>query len=108
MEEYADLIKLGFVVALVLLIGLILRLLGIVTKKGKKKGKEKGKRKGKKGDKAAVYKSDAYVDLGGDGNTEWQDDDMYAMKEGKSREATNIDGFIEEVKDEEKESWDNY
>ena len=103
-EEYSYLIQLSFAAVLILVIALVLRLFGV----GKKKGKKNGKGKGKKGGKGAFYKQDAYVDHGGDGNTQWQDNDMHATKEGKSRQVTNMDGLIVEEKEDKEDSWENY
>jgi hypothetical protein len=113
MEEYAGLLKLGFVVALVLLVGLVLRLMGIRFNMNSDKGKSgkgnssKGK-SGKKAGKEKFFKQDAYVDHGGDGD-EWEDSDMYAMKEGKS----SSKGFFDDEKENQKkkdkmESWEDY
>jgi len=103
MEEYAGLLKLGFVVALVLLVGLVLRLMGF----GKKKAKNGKKSKGKAG-KEAYFQQDAYVDMGGDGG-EWEDNDMNALKDGltKSR-GIHDDDDKKSKKQEKEESWDDY
>ncbi|MBC8267875.1 MAG: hypothetical protein H8E36_03915 [Rhodospirillaceae bacterium] len=103
MEEYAGLIKLGFVFALVLLVGLVLRLMGF----GKKDKTGKGKSK-KKGSEEKFFKQDAYVDHGGDGG-EWEDSDMYAMKEGKKTSRGIFDDVVKEKKGSKKlESWEDY
>ncbi len=121
MEEYAFLFKMGFVVALILLIGLTLRVMGFRFRlasgtsakskkraKGKRRSKKNGrKRSSKKPEKEIFYQQAAYVDDGG-GDTEWQDSDMYDMKEGKSRKRGFFDNE-KEIKDDDKyESWDNY
>lgn len=108
MEEYADLLKLGFVVALVLLVGLVLRLMGVGKKK---KGSAKGRKESKgKAAEESYYQQEAYVDDGGEGG-EWEDSDMHAMKEGKSKSG----GFYQDEeksekkeKKEKQESWDDY
>ncbi|MBT4933820.1 MAG: hypothetical protein HOL66_16240 [Rhodospirillaceae bacterium] len=103
MEEYAGLLKLGFVVALVLLVGLVLRLMGF----GKKDKAGKGKSK-KKAEKEKFFKQDAYVDHGGDGG-EWEDSDMYAMKEGKASSKGMFDDVVQDGKKSKKmESWEDY
>jgi len=104
MEQYAGLLKLGFVIALVLLVGLILRLMGF----GKKRAKGGKKSKGK-AEKETYFQQDAYVDHGGDG-AEWEDSDMHAMKEGKagSRGIHDDDDNKKAKKQEKVESWDDY
>ncbi len=102
MEQYADLLKLGFVVVLVLLVGLVLRLMDF----GKKRAKGDKKSKGKAG-KEAYFQQDAYVDMGGDGG-EWEDSDMYAMKEGKKKSRGIHDDDKKSKKKDKQESWDDY
>ncbi len=103
MEEYAGLLKLGFVVALVLLVGLGLRLMGF----GKKSAKGGKKSKGK-AEKETYFQQDAYVDHGGDGGA-WEDNDMHAMKEGKTGSRGIHDDDDKKAKKQEKaESWDDY
>ncbi|NQU56647.1 MAG: hypothetical protein HQ513_05385 [Rhodospirillales bacterium] len=103
MEEYAGLIKLGFVVALILLVALVMRLMGFGKKKSAK-GRKKSK--GKAG-KETYFQQDAYVDSGGDGG-EWEDSDMHAMKEGKGGSKGIFDEEEKAKKKEKAESWDDY
>ncbi|MBL6933473.1 MAG: hypothetical protein ISR45_11030 [Rhodospirillales bacterium] len=107
MEEYAFFIEMGFVIALVLLIGLILRVLGFRFRfgAGGKNAKQNKRSKGK-GEKEQYFQQAAYVD-DGNGNTEWEDGDMYSMKEGKGTKRRPID--MDKVKEDDKyDSWDNY
>ncbi len=117
MGEYALLIKLGGAIAVVLVIGIVLWVKGVrynalpgSKKAANNKKAKKSKRRtksGKKNEKEQFYQQAAYVD-DGDGNTEWQDSDMYAMKEGKTRKPSRID-LEDDVKDDGKtESWDDY
>jgi len=54
------------------------------------------------------FQQEAYVDHGG-GDTEWEDDDMHAMKEGQSSQPSPFDDGHEEQKGGDKyESWDDY
>ena len=70
------------------------------SKGGKKKAARKGK-PAKEGpdssdqgdDDGSYYQQEAYVDDGGDGNTEWEDSDMHAMKEKPAEE-----GAFEDIK----------
>jgi hypothetical protein len=112
MGEYEFLLKLGFFVALGALVLLLLRVFGFRfpgKKKAAKKASRKGRKKSaKKAEKEVFYQQAAYVD-DGDGNTEWQDNDMYAMKEGKPGKLTAIDDDIKEnKKGNQLESWDDY
>ncbi len=117
MEEYAVFFKLGSVAALVLLAGLALRLMGFrynalpgmgKSAKGKARGKAKGRRKPKKKAGQEIYfQQDDYVD-DGDGDGEWKDGDMYAMKEGKVKSRGMNDGKGNSKKEDEYESWEDY
>lgn len=103
MEEYAGLLKIGFVIGLVALVAMTLRVMG-VGRKGKGKGKGRKKNKGKE----KLYQQEAYVDHG-DGNTDWQDSDVHAMKEGKGKSRGMNDLFKKKKKKQEAfENWDDY
>jgi len=100
MEDYGFLIALGVVAVITVIAGIKLR------PKGKKK-KPGGKKRGK-GGKEVFFQSDAYQDMGGDGG-EFEDSDLYAMKEGKGGGLGPIDDEDEDPKKkEEYDSWDNY
>jgi hypothetical protein len=105
MGDYAELIALGVIFALVLIVALVLRLMGI----GKKKSKDaKGRKKSKgKAEKEKFYKQEAYVDQGGDGG-EWEDSNMHDMKESKSKSKGMFDDMVKEKKSNKAESWDDY
>lgn len=60
------------------------------------------------GDEGTFYKQAAYVDHGGDGDNQWQDTDMYAMKEKESAANGAFEDLIETKSDDKKESWDDY
>ncbi|MBT3237436.1 MAG: hypothetical protein HOK06_02740 [Rhodospirillaceae bacterium] len=93
--EFYILVAIGVVFALIA--GFFLR-----SKNNKKKKRGKGK-------KGKFYKPDAYQDMGGDGNDEFQDSDMYAMKEGKGGGVfQDDDDSSKKKKEDEYDSWDNY
>jgi|GEM_PF-1879879 len=132
MEEYTGLIKYGLILVFVIIIGIVLRKYGIRyiapedpnkakgsgqkngarkrSAAGKKNGKTNGKGAGKNGEEEeeTYFQQDAYVHDGG-GPTEFEDDNLYAMKEGKRRKKKRFfDGGVK-VKEEDKyESWDDY
>lgn len=62
----------------------------------------------KKNGEEAFFKQDAYVDHGGDGNDQWQDSDMHAMKEGKAAKPGTFDDLEKTKKDDKYESWEDY
>lgn len=80
--------------ALVFLVGLVTRVKD-ATKVNKEDGEE------------IFFKQDAYVDHGGDGNTEWQDSDV-SVKESKTVKPGIFDDAEEEEEDQKYESWDDY
>lgn len=97
MGDYGFLITLGVVALIATIIGFWLR-----WKDKSKKSRKKGR--GKNG-KDKFYKPDAYQDMGGDGG-DFEDSDLYAMKEGKSRSRGFKDNS--KKKKEEFESWEDY
>lgn len=89
--------------------------LGIVF--GLMKKKPKAKKRGKKTsreksdtspEKDAFYQQAAYVDDGGDGDTEWQDNDLATMKEGDADKAVVFEDDVKEEGGDKYESWDDY
>jgi hypothetical protein len=74
--------------------------------KNMKKNEEKGSASEHGED--TFFKQDAYVDHGGDGNDEWQDSDMHAMKEGKAAKLGAFDDMEKKKPDNKYESWDDY
>jgi len=109
MDEYASLIKLGIVIALILVIGLALRVMGFrykalpdKNKTAKGKARSGKKSKAKNGDDL-YYQQDAYVDDGEDGG-EWNDDDIYVADIGKSGKS----GKKKDKGADELESWEDY
>jgi len=108
MGEYGFLIGLGVVAVIAIYVGIKLRL-----KKDNKKrdltavgGKKRGK--GKNGEEK-FYQQEAYRDIGGGGG-EYQDSDLYAMKEGKGGKVFTDDDYDPNKKKQkdEYESWDDY
>ena len=92
MGEFSFLITLGVIAVIVTIFGVVIRV------KQAKKAKMNG-------GKETFYKDgkEQYVDRDGG---EWEDDELYSMKEGK---AGVYKGNEKEEKDDGKrESWDNY
>ncbi|NQU56786.1 MAG: hypothetical protein HQ513_06090 [Rhodospirillales bacterium] len=80
-------------------------LFGLISRGSDKKDKDIAI---KEDGEEAFFKQDAYVDQGGGGDTEWQDSDMYAMKEGKTAEPGVFEDLEKKKKDDKYESWDDY
>ena len=97
MEEFTNLIAIGVIGAVVLVIGIIVRLI-VRPKGGKKKGKEKT-------GKEVNYKDAASVAMA-DGDASFKDGNLYDMKEGK--EGTFKDGEKAKKDDGKMESWKDY
>ncbi|MBT6406360.1 MAG: hypothetical protein HOK06_02045, partial [Rhodospirillaceae bacterium] len=58
-------------------------------------------------DEDVYFQQDAYVDDSG-GPTEWQDNDLHAMKENESEPVFKDDEEVKDDDDDEYDSWDNY
>jgi len=58
-------------------------------------------------DEDSYFQQEAYVDHGGDGNTEWQDNDLYAVKEKPAEEGA-FEDLVKTEEDNKYESWDDY
>lgn len=119
MQDYVHLIQLGFVVIIILLLGLLLRILGFRFTPPKKYGKGKagrgargrggrnrGRKKKSSEEEERYFQQEAYIG-DGKGPTEFEDADLYAMKE-KEKKLGWIDMDDAEEKEEKYESWDDY
>ncbi len=88
-------------------LGIFLSLFKKKPKKRRKRGKEKT-RSQNEGDKEIYFQQAAYVDDGGNGDTQWEDSDLYAMKENGNVEPGVFDDSVEDEEDGKYESWDDY
>ena len=93
MWEYANLIGLGIIAAVVLVVGIIVRI--VLRPKGDKKGKEKS-------GKAVNFKDQASIAMD-DGAASFKDGNLHDMKEEK--DGVYKDGEKAKKDDGKKESW---
>ncbi|MHA1598336.1 MAG: hypothetical protein ACTSV1_06400 [Alphaproteobacteria bacterium] len=89
------------------ILALILGLFSRVKGGGEASAKEGAQESTKEDGEEVFFKQDAYVH-DGDGDTEWQDNDMYAMKEKETEPVFKDDEETKEEEDDEYDSWDNY
>lgn len=118
MQDYAFLLQLGFIAVVVLLLGVLLWALGIRFTPPKKNAKGKAGRNGRNrrkrkksrkemDDEEEKFFQQAAYEGDGNGPTEFEDSDMYKMKEKKARKGP-IDLDDDGGASEKYESWDDY